>query len=235
MSDISLFLPLRAGSTRAVDKNIRPFRPDGRSLFQHKMEQLTQLAPELREIVVSTNDRAVMAQFEEFAEFPNVRLVERPEALCLSTTKVQDLIDYVPTLLSSEHVFWVHATSPFIDAADYRDALARYRSEVIEGPKDSLMSVTRIQQFLWDDHLKAITNCDRSINPWPNTQDLTPLYEINHAFYISSRLNYLRLHDRIGIDPALFVSEGLKKYDIDWEDDFIIAQNLIGLFQSGEL
>lgn len=223
---VSVFFPLRAGSTRSVGKNIRPFRPDGRSLFQHKMEQLVPLAPQVAEIVVSTNDPEVIEQCAEFSGLANLRLDRRPDHLCAATTKVQDLIDYVPEVVAGGHVLWLHATSPFVDAGDYREALARYQAEVLDGPHDSLMSVNRLQQFIWDDARKAIINCDRAVNPWPNTQDLEPLYEINHAFYISSRANYLTLRDRIGVNPALYPCEGLKRIDIDWEEDFQIARHL---------
>lgn len=99
--------------------------------------------------------------------------------------------------------------------------------DVLNGSKDSVMSVNKIQQFLWDDREKRVINTDRSVNPWPNTQELEPLYEINHAFYINSRGNYLTMRDRIGKAPALFVCEGEKKIDIDWQDDFDLARSLL--------
>ncbi|MFD2249812.1 N-acylneuraminate cytidylyltransferase [Pseudochelatococcus lubricantis] len=227
MELVSVFFPLRAGSSRAVGKNTRPFRLDGRSLFQHKMEQLEKISKNVAEIVISTNDEEVIAQFEGFKIIDNARLVRRPDVLCNSTTKVKDLIDYVPTVVRSDHIFWLHATSPFVDQSDYLSALDLYTKLVFSGPNDSLMSVSRLQQFIWSDSRKAIINCDRAVNPWPNTQDLEPLYEINHAFYISSRHNYLTLSDRIGTNPALYEMHGLKKIDIDWEEDFILAQNII--------
>lgn len=233
MNETSIFFPLRAGSTRAVKKNTRPFRPDGRSLFQHKMEQVEKIASQVKEIIVSTNDNDVISQFQEFKRIKNARIIERPDELCRSTTKVQDLIDYVPKIINSDHIFWMHATSPFVDESDYQNALEKYSSDVVCGDYDSLMSVTKIQQFIWDDERKKIINCDRSINPWPNTQDLVPVYEVNHSFYISSRNNYLKLRDRIGLNPSLHISEGLKKIDIDWEHDFMMAQNLFNMYSRG--
>ncbi len=45
------------------------------------------------------------------------------------------------------------------------------------------MSVTEIKQFIWSDREKKIINADKSIDAkWVQTQDLEPLYEINHAF-----------------------------------------------------
>ena len=230
MSTVSVFFPLRAGSNRVIDKNTRPFRPDGCSLFQHKMQQLEKLAPHVVEIVVSTNDEQVIAQFEGFAHIGNARLVRRPDALCTATTKLRDLIDYVPSIIDSSDILWLHATSPFMTEEDYLSALDIYSKRVTNGDDDSLMSVNRLQQFIWNDVRNEIINCDRAINPWPNTQDLEPLFEINSGLFISKRQNYLSLHDRIGIRPALFECDGLKKIDIDWESDFMVAQGLFELF-----
>lgn len=213
-------------------KNTRPFHPDGRSLFQLKIGQLARLRNHFREIIVSTNDDEVMAQFPAELESTNVRLERRPEHLCQSNTKVQDLIDYVPTITSGQWVLWVHATSPFVDETDYIRALELHQREVLNGQNDSIMSVNRLQQFIWDSQQQRVINTDRGINPWPNTQDLAPLYEINHAFYINSRGNYLSQRDRIGLSPALYICEGLRRIDIDWQDDFEIARNLIPYYES---
>ena len=75
-------------------------------------------------------------------------------------------------------------------------------------------------------------NADCALNPWPNTQDLEPLYEINHAFYLNSRRNYESLGDRIGVNPALYVCNGLCKIDIDWQDDFDLAKSILKSHES---
>ncbi|MHA6768414.1 acylneuraminate cytidylyltransferase family protein [Sphingobium ummariense] len=214
-----------------MSKNTRPFRADGRSLFQHKMEQLAVLAPSVLEIVISTNDEAVFAQFEEFHYISNARISRRPEELCTSETRLQDLINYVPSIVVADHILWMHATSPFVTGEDYGLALDVYDDQVVHGAKDSLMSVSRLKQFIWNDKLRTIVNCDRAVDPWPHTQDLEPLFEINSAFFISSKQNYQKYQDRIGPNPALYETEGLANVDIDWEEDFVLAQNLLGLFE----
>lgn len=223
----SIFIPVRSGSSRVKRKNTRSFLDSGESLFQLKMKQVVGLAgrSDIEEVVVSTNDEEIVKQLQPFLS-DKVKLDMRPEALCLSTTKVLDLINHVPNVVLGGHVFWLHVTSPFVDELDYVDAISRYKSEVVMGVKDSLMSVNKIQQFIWDDERARVINVDRDVNPWPNTQDLVPLYEVNHAFYISSIDNYLKYNDRIGRSPGLYVCDGVKKMDVDWEDDFVMAQEI---------
>ncbi|MEO1081856.1 MAG: acylneuraminate cytidylyltransferase family protein [Pseudomonadota bacterium] len=228
---MSVFLPLRSGSERVKGKNVRPFLEDGTSLFQLKMRQLIALEDSVDEIVISTDDAEVMEQSQPFLS-TKVHLIERPKHLCLSSTRVSDLIDYVPTVVQGDHIFWLHVTAPFVNGSDYQQAIDCYREEVLGGDHDSIMSVNKIQQFIWDDRSKKIVNCDREINPWPSTQDLDPLYEINHAYYISSRHNYLSLGDRIGKDPYLVCMDSIKKVDIDWPEDFDLASRIAQTMKS---
>ena len=233
MTKYSIFFPLRAGSSRVPRKNTRNFHPDGRSLFEYKMDQLSLISDKFHEIIVSTNDHEIIEQFSKKTYSQNVKLLLRPAELCQSNTKVQDLINYAVETTSGDVIFWIHATAPFVDQDDYIEALRLYETSSIKNSNDSLMSVNVIQNFIWSGNDKSFINVDRTINPWPNTQDIKPLYEINHAFYINSRQNYLKLKDRIGLRPALYLCSGVKSIDIDWQDDFIIAQELIKLYEAG--
>lgn len=223
----SIFLPLRSGSQRVVNKNTKPFLENGDSLFELKIKQISKLIEDqnkICEVIISTDDKEVINQAEPFLN-DKIKLDLRPKSLCLSTTKVQDLINYVPEITRGKYILWIHATSPFITEKDYSKALDKYEL-LVDKKYDSLMSVNKIQQFIWNDNLKKVINIDRKVNPWPNTQDLTPLYEINHAFYINSRSNYQKNFDRIGSRPFLYICEGIKKFDIDWPEDFMLAQQI---------
>ena len=118
-----------------------------------------------------------------------------------------------------------------MDHRDYLSAINKYKTCVKEKSGDSLMSVNKIQQFIWDDFQKKIINNKNKNNKWPNTQDLEPLYEINHAFYINSRKNYINMKDRIGLKPSIYICDGIKSIDIDWPSDFQIAQALIQFYE----
>jgi len=131
----------------------------------------------------------------------------------------------MPSITKGEHILWLHVTSPFVKAKDYQDAIDKY-FEALKNGYDSIMSVTEIKQFLWSDRSKKIINIEQSDNPWVQTQDLEPLYEINHAFYINSRANYLSMSDRIGKNPYLYKLKGSKVIDIDYEDDFELAKKI---------
>lgn len=220
---IAFFLPTRKGSERVKNKNTRTFAGIEGGILRIKIEQLLQVE-RVGSIVISTNDLETMAVAESFKDH-RVKIVERPEHLCLSSTVIEDFINYIPSIIDAEHIFWVHATAPFADIEVLNNALDCYEENVIKNATfDSLLSVTKIQQFLWSKKYNKCINHDRSLVKWPRTQDLDPLYEINHAFYINSKENYYRYHDRIGEFPFLYELDKIHSFDIDWEEDFTMAE-----------
>lgn len=219
------FLPTRKGSERVKDKNTIPFAGVEGGILKIKLEQLLRVQ-EIDEIILSTNDEKSIEIAERFQN-KKIKIIERPEYLCLSSTVIEDFINYIPTIINGDHVFWVHTTAPFVTEAHYKEAMAIYKESILRKKAfDSLLSVTKIQQFLWDKDKNECINHDRTIIKWPRTQDLKPIYEINHAFYLNSIKNYLKYNDRIGKHPYLYELGKIDSFDIDWEEDFIIAEEI---------
>jgi N-acylneuraminate cytidylyltransferase len=221
--DFCFFLPTRKGSERVVNKNTKMFAGQQGGLLAIKLRQLLEVGS-INKIILSTNDEYSIEIALSFRT-DKIHIVERPDYLCLSSTNIVEFINYIPTIVHADHIFWVHATAPFVDSNRYESALSKYREFVLQKQLyDSMLSVTKIQQFIWDKEKNKCINHDRLAVKWPRTQELKPLYEINHAFYINSTDNYVRLHDRIGNRPYLYELDKLQSFDIDWEEDFRIAE-----------
>lgn len=214
---MTVFLPCRAGSERVPLKNTRDFAGIKGGLLRLKLESLSGIN-EIDYIVVSTNDPEVMRIVREL-NFPKVRIDERPEHLATSATSTDDLINYVPKIIDDEHIIWTHVTSPFLSKESIIKAVHIYYEE---DQYDSVMSVNKVQTFLWTE--KGAMNYDRSVEKWPRTQTIEPLYEINSGFFINSRSNYIANADRIGSKPFLFETTGQETVDIDWPEDFEFAE-----------
>lgn len=223
-NDISVFLPVRAGSERVKNKNTRPFANYSKGLLELKIKQLLAIKG-IKEIVVSTNDIKCLEIALEFQQTNNlIRIDNRPDFLACSNTSLVDLVKYVPKIIKSEHVLWTHVTSPFINTEDYNAAINTYLKALFEG-FDSLMSVVRFKNFLWDKDKNDIINRVNN-ERWPRTQDLKDLYEIDSGIFIAHRNIYINKCDRVGQKPYLFENDKLKAFDIDWEADFKIAEAL---------
>lgn len=220
MDKIAFFLPARKGSERVKNKNTRSFAGIEGGLVENKIRQLLS-TKHVDEIILSTNDEVCMEVAQKFTLDSRLRIVARPDNLCLSSTNLQDLICYVPTITDADHILWGHVTTPLAGANEYDKGIELYLSKLHEG-YDSLVGVTELKNFLLNREGKLINNTTNI--PWPRTQDLEPLYEINHTMFLAKREVYIEQKNRIGVNPMLHVMDEIHSFDIDWEDDFTIAE-----------
>ena len=220
---IIAFLPCRRGSERVKAKNTRPFAGIEGGLTRIKMEQLLN-CPEIDSIVVSTDDITVAEICQNLAtEYSkSVKIFERPAHLATSNASTDDVIKYVPEIITDGVILWTHVTSPFIDSSVYTAAIQAYRENVNLDRYDSLMSVTKLQKFIWN--ANGPINYEREREKWPRTQTLAPLYEVNSAIFLAPIETYMRKHDRVGKKVYLFELTASQAMDIDWEEDFQLAQ-----------
>ncbi len=223
--ELIAFLPCRAGSQRVPFKNTRQFDSEGRSLFDIKMQQLI-ACPHIDRIVVSTNDNAIKDAARSAIEAHGARITldHRPDALCSSSTLTDDLIRYVPTIIPSGHILWTHVTSPFVDASDYSNIIHAYFDGLATRKHGSLMTVTRLQGFMWDEN--GPVNYDRTKEKWPRTQTLDVLYEVNSAAFVIPADVMARTADRITDDVRRYELSKSKSVDIDHIDEFDLAAAL---------
>ena len=217
---IAFFLPTRKGSERVKNKNTRPFADIEGGLVENKIKQLL-ATKHIDEILFSSNDEMCIAIAEKYASDSRLRIIPRPNELCLSTTNLQDLICYVPTITNADHILWGHVTTPLVEAKVYDTAIEQYLSKITKG-YDSLVSVKELKNFLLNQEGKLVNNTTDI--PWPRTQDLEPLYEINHAIFLAKRSVYTEQKNRIGQKPLLYIMDEIHSKDIDWEEDFKIAE-----------
>lgn len=219
---VTSFLPCRAGSQRVVRKNIKPFASYKHGLIEIKLHQL--LAAEgIDEVVLTTNDADLLAYAESLDE-PRLRLHRRAEELSSSATSTDQLVAHALELIPEGHILWTHVTSPFITAAHYDDVIRAYWEKREQG-YDSLMTTTANHGFLWQDEQPM--NYDRTIEKWPRTQTLAPVHEVNSGAFLAPADLYRELDDRIGRRPYLYLMDKFTSFDIDWPEDFVIAECLV--------
>lgn len=218
---ISVFLPCRAGSQRVPKKNIKPFYVFQNGLIELKLKQL--LSCELiDEVILSTNDEDIL-NFSQSITNKKLRTHKRAEHLCTSETSTDELVSHALELIPEGHILWTHVTSPFINSDKYKDIIEAYL-KCIDNGFDSLMTTTPIHGFLWNE--SSPLNYDREIEKWPRTQTIPPIHEVNSGAFINSADNYRKLNDRIGKKPYLMKLDKITAHDIDWHEDFVIAESI---------
>lgn len=223
---ITAFLPARAGSERVQDKNTRPFAGFGGGLLELKLRQLDRV-DEISEILVSTNDETVLAISNKLAEELNttVRVLVRPEVYGRSDSSMQSFItDYIATLDLTGTMLWAHVTHPLMTSQSYQRVLHEYGEASASG-SDSLVTTTKVQEFLWKDGHPF--NYDPVPERWPRTQDLPAVRLLNHAAYVLDFSTLRSIGDRVGQRPDLFDITATEAFDIDWPEDFDLAEEIV--------
>ena len=218
--NVNVFLPMRAGSERVPNKNTKPFSGVQGGLCKIKLEQLINCNL-IDTILVSTNDPEVVKIANKFNS-KKIRVLIRPDELASSRTSTDDLIKYVPEVMPDGHILWTHVTSPFITSEIYDQIIEKYLEKLEDF--DSLMTVTKLQKFIWKDSKPV--NYNRNFEKWPKTQTIEPLWEVNSGIFLTKKYIYQSNNDRIGDKPYLFELSDDIAFDIDWLPDYKIAEAL---------
>jgi CMP-N-acetylneuraminic acid synthetase len=217
MKNIVALVPMRHHSQRVPGKNYRPLA--GMPLYQHIIETLLAV-PEISAILVDTDSSPVIEGLRR--DFPQVRVIERPEHLRADAIPMNEILLYDTSLLEADFYLQTHSTNPLLRPETISKAIQTFLADY--PVHDSLFSVTRLQARLYDQHGQALNH---DPNVLLQTQDLPPVYEENSCLYIFTRANLSRRHNRLGERPLLFEMEAAEAWDIDEELDFAIADFLI--------
>ena len=218
-------VPCRAGSERVPNKNTRPFAGFEGGLLELKLKQLAAV-DELEEIIVSTNDPVVSDFAANFSaeQDQRVTVIERPDELGRSSTPMSEFIQYLGGLREQGTMLMTHVTHPLLASRSFGELISAWRSAAAAG-HDSLLTVTKLHTFLWDSSGRPF-NYDDTAEKWPRSQDIDPLFEVNHAAYLIPFRRVLEVGDRVGENPYMHEMSGEAVMDIDWEDQFQLLDDL---------
>ena len=219
---INVFLPCKKISTRVRNKNKRPFANIRFGLVKIKLDQLIR-AKLINKIYLSTNDNKIISFVKKLQNKKIIIHSRKDYSLSRSSTMTQKLINHAIKVVPDGHILWTHVTSPFVSSSIYDEVIKKYKY-CLRKRYDSLMSITKIKGFIWDDKKSINYNYDKI--KWPRTQDIKPLNKINSAIFINSRENYIKYKNRLGKKPFMFELKRYYGLDIDDVEDFYLAEFL---------
>jgi len=216
-SNLVALVPMRHESERVPGKNYRLL--GGRPLYSHILDTLRS-CPEVDRVVVDTDSEIIRGGIE--ADFPEVILLERPEALRGGDVQMNEVLKHDVSQVKSRFYLQTHSTNPLLRpetiSAAVRDFLSAYPDH------DSLFAVTRIQARLWDQKGQPINHDPQVLL---NTQDLSPVYLENSCLYLFGQEDFLQRANRIGERPLMFEIGVEEAIDIDDETAFALAERLM--------
>jgi CMP-N-acetylneuraminic acid synthetase len=225
MEKIIALVPMRHHSQRVPGKNYRQIA--GKPLFAHIIEALLS-CPEIGQVVVDTDSPPVMDGLRK--NYPEVRIIERPDYLRADDVPMNEILAYDTFQVQADFYLQTHSTNPLLNPETISQAVRVFQENW--PVYDSLFTVTRLQNRLWDQLGRAINH-----NPAVllQTQDLPPVYEENSCLYIFTREQLLRRRNRLGERPFMFEISAQEAWDIDNELDFSIVKHLMEMRQAENL
>lgn len=210
---IVAFSPIRLNSKRVVGKNLKLL--GGKPLLSYLFETLVQV-PEIDEIYAFCSSDRICQHLPE-----KVKFLQRDKSLDEDLVLGEQIYDAFVHQIEADLYILAHTTSPFIKA----DTISNAIRQISNGTYDSAFSVEKIQTFAWYDGKPL----NYSLQHVPRTQDITPVFIENSAFYIFSRELWLKHRQRIGFHPYLAVADKIESVDIDNPEDFEFAEKVLML------
>ncbi len=223
---ISFFIPIRKGSKRIINKNLKKLPRNKHGLTELKITQLKKLRKKLSskikqqvEFIVSTNCNNVIKFLNKY---PWIKIHKRSEILSTDNS-LDKLIQIVPKICKGNYILWTHVTSPLFDEKEYINFLIKFLKN--KKKFKSAFSADKIQKFVFLNKKWISHNVKK--RKWPRTQDLKPIYIANSAAFIASRKVYINRKDRICSNPLPIVTNDKKSLDIDNLEDFKKLKNIL--------
>lgn len=219
MMRITAVIPVRGGSTRLKNKNIRPFADS--SLLEIKINQLKKVE-KIDRIVVSSDSDEMLA----LAERMGVVASKRPREYCDEKSKTfNEVVEYIArNQVDSEVMMWVPCVCPLLSGSRILEGINRFEKILlgeIEG--DSVVTAKLIKEYIFDESGPVNFDVDYHVP----SQQLPAWHIITNGFFIARRKDMEEWKFVYGKRPILCEVDKLEAIDIDDEIDFRMAEYFV--------
>lgn len=223
-SKAQVVVPARMGSRRVKAKSLRHL--NGRPLITYILRTLKRTM-HLNDITINSDNEL----FATIAKEEGVGFYRRAPELATSESLIDEYIYDFIKKTEPEHLAVVNPTSPFIDAEQLDQAWLQYLASDCQ----TLLSCERVQThcFLEGEAINFSTK-----GKHPRSQDLKPLLALNFAITIWDCAAYIENYENNGWGVYtgkldFFETEGWASIDIDYPEDFALAELTAKLLESG--
>lgn len=208
---IHAIVPVRGGSERVANKNMRPFA--GSTLLEIKLRQLLAV-PSIAAVHVSSEDGDMLDLSAKLGAIPHMR----DPFYATSSVPMSDVYAYMAAQVQAEHLLLTHVTNPLAGAEVYAGLIERYEQR---GDRfDSLTTVADVKDFLYLDGKPL--NFDPANKP--RSQDLPDIVKLTHVVSIAPRAMVIDTKQWFGPNVEFVKLDALQSLDIDTPLDMAIAE-----------
>lgn len=205
------FIPVKLNNERTPGKNTKMFQ-DGTPLLSLVQNTLLTLKKNgvIDEIYCFCSQESIKPYLLQ-----GVTFLKRPVSLDQKETKGTQIYEAFVNTIDADMYVLAHATSPFVTPEHIEDCIKHVQT----GEYDSAFCAKKIQNFLWmnGEPLNFELN-----NPL-RTQDMVPIYMELSTPYVFTRKTFEKYCSRSGIKPYICEASEIEAIDIDYPEDFELA------------
>lgn len=208
---IKALIPVRAGSQRVKNKNIRSFA--GSSLLEIKIKQMQKIK-ELDSVIINSDSDEML----DIAKSLGAETVKRDSYFASSTVPINEVYKHIAETTKADIIVYTNATNPLLKTESIKTAIHNFLNKPAKN--DTLNSAHLIKEFLWKDGKPL----NYSLDLMPKSQNLPDIYALNFAINIFERQYAIKNSSIVGRHPILFKLDEVESIDIDNEIDFEFAE-----------
>jgi CMP-N-acetylneuraminic acid synthetase len=212
LGKITAIIPVRAGSSRCPNKNIRAFSYT--NLLEYRIKILKQV-PEIDNIIVSTND----PEMKNIALLHGAHVHDRPSKYCKTETTATELYESLSGAVNTPIMLYTHCVTPFVRPETYSAFIKCFRENEIY---DSIVSCQNLKHFMLMNGKPL--NYDK--NNIPPSQFLPDIYSPTFGTIVAFTKDVRETKNLIGTNPMFYELSQLEGIDIDTPFDFLVAELL---------
>lgn len=205
---LTAIIPVRAGSQRVKNKNIKPFA--NTTLLDIKIETLKKVQG-IDDIIVSSDSQEML----KIAKKHDVNVHIRDEYFASNEVNNSDFMQNLSTIVDEGHIMYSPCTSPLLSSETITEIVSKYKNNKLR----NIVTVTTQKHHMW------LNGKPLNYDPTnaPNSQDLPDIYSINYGCCILSK-DDLYKHKNVVVEPTFHITNEIESIDIDTEFDFIVAE-----------
>jgi N-acylneuraminate cytidylyltransferase len=211
MKKITAIIPVRKGSVRVKNKNLKSFA--GTNLLEIKIKQLKKINF-IDRIVVSSDCDKMLAIAKKY----NIDTHKRDEYYASSEVNNSDFFKNLAKSIDGEYLMYSPVTCPLISKETYFDCINTFQKVDV----DNLVTTSLVKHHMWLDGRPLNYDIKNS----PNSQDLPDIHQITYGICIISRDDMIKYGNVVNDNPTFKVLDEIESVDIDTEFDFMIAETI---------
>lgn len=205
---VAAYVPIKLNNERMPNKNIKSF--DDGTLMAHLLFNTLSAVEEIDEIYCYCSDPIIKNYLSG-----RVKFLQRDKKLDQAQVKRAEIIRAFANDVDSDIILLSHVTSPFVKVETVRKCVNAVKS----GEYDSAFTAGKVQEYLWQNNKPVNFNPADTVR----SQDLPIIYKETSGCFVFTREIFFETGRNIGYKPFVCEVDKIEEVDINYPQDFIIA------------